>query len=95
MIHICEAFTRYGGDTMQDPDCPEIVDFCLRALEQNLVSYPIAGPLQQMFRSSLTDQGLSLPAELTRQVRAAMQYSPMSCWTPVRDQRIDCRCRKL
>ena len=75
MVHICEAFTRYGGDTMQEPDCPEIVDFCLRALEQNRVSYPIAGPLQQMFRSSLIDQGLSLPVELTRQVRAAMQYS--------------------
>ena len=61
MVHLCDAVVRYdgpGGTT------PRTVEFCLTSLEEAKVGYPVAGPLQQMFRHSLTEYSIPIPEEL-------------------------------
>lgn len=76
MVHICEALTRYGRDDSQSPTISEAVDFCLSALEQTRISYPLAGPLQQMFRTSLKEQGRPIPKEVERRIEAPNRHTP-------------------
>lgn len=75
MVHICEAFVHYDHGDSQSPSVADTVDFCLSALEQTRRSYPIAGPLQQMFRSSVKERGISIPHELELRIASPTQHS--------------------
>ena len=76
MVHICEALVRYGVADSQSPTISETVEFCLSVLEQTRIAFPIAGPLQQMFRTSLKEQGIPIPDKLERRMGAPTRYTP-------------------
>lgn len=63
MVHLCDAVVRYDG---HGETIPRTVEFCLTSLEEAKVGYPVAGPLQQMFRHSLTEYSIPVPKELER-----------------------------
>lgn len=61
MVHLCDAAVRYDG---QGQSTARTVEFCLTSLEEAKVGYPVAGPLQQMFRHSLTECSIPIPRNL-------------------------------
>ena len=61
LVHLCDAVVRWDG---HGDTTPRTVEFCLTSLEEAKVGYPVAGPLQKMFRLSLTEYGISVPNEL-------------------------------
>ena len=76
MVHICEALVRYDIADPESSTTLEIVEFCLSSLEQIRVCYPIADSLQQMFRMSLKEQGVSIPDEFERRFAPLAQLGP-------------------
>ena len=69
IVHICDAIVRYTSNT-------EIARFCLESLEEAKTGYPLAGPLQKMFRLALDGYGISLPDELERLCGPSSRYGP-------------------
>ena len=65
LVHLCDAVVRYDG---HDSTTPRTVEFCLTSLEEAKVGYPVAGPLQQMFRLSLIEYDIPVPDELERMI---------------------------
>lgn len=63
LVHLCDAVVRWDG---HGDTTPRTVEFCLSSLAEAKVGYPLAGPLQKMFRLSLTEYGISVPNELER-----------------------------
>lgn len=61
MVHLCDVVVRYDG---HGGTTPRTVEFCLTSLEEAKVGYPVAGPLQQMFRHSLTEYKIPIPKDL-------------------------------
>ncbi len=76
MVHICEALVRYDIPGPGLPLVSEVVKFCLTSLEEIRSSYPVADALQQMFRSSLKDQGVPIPDDLDERFATQVQLSP-------------------
>ena len=76
MVHICEALVRYDRANSDFSTVSETVEFCLDSLEEIRVSYPVADPLQQMFRVSLKEQGISIPDEVERRFAALVHLGP-------------------
>ena len=73
IVHTCDALVRYddkGGSAIG------IARFCLESLEEAKVGYPVAGPLQKMFRLALDEYSISLPDELERLCGPAAKYGP-------------------
>ena len=54
----------------------QTVHFCFSYLEKAKVGYPIAGPLQDMFRTSLTEYGIPIPDELQRMLEPSRPLTP-------------------
>ena len=52
------------------------VRFCLTSLEEAKVGYPVAGPLQKMFRLSLAEYGIPVSDELERTMGASASLGP-------------------
>lgn len=63
----------YGS---QDVSTIEAARFCLESLEEAKVGYPLAGPLQRMFRLALDDYNVLLPDELERMCGPSSKYGP-------------------
>ena len=63
LVHLCDALIRYDG---QDEATGQATDFCLRALAEAKTGYPVAGPLQKMFRDALTEYQIPVSRELER-----------------------------
>lgn len=73
LIHLCDAVVRwdaYGESTSGT------VQFCLSSLEEAKVGYPVAGPLQKMFRLSLAEYGIPVSDELERTIGASAFLGP-------------------
>ena len=73
IVHICDVLVRYGN---KGASAIDITRFCLESLEEAKVGYPLAGPLQKMFRLALDDYSISLPDELERLCGPAAKYGP-------------------
>lgn len=73
MVHICDALVRYHSES---PSIPETIQFCFESLQEAKVSYPIAGPLQQMFRLSLAEYNVPVPDHLKSLIGDSSQYGP-------------------
>ena len=55
---------------------PKTVKFCLTSLEEAKVGYPVAGPLQKMFRLSLTEYRIPVSDELERMIGTSARMGP-------------------
>ena len=73
MVHLCDAVVRYDG---HGETTPRTVEFCLTSLEEAKVGYPLAGPLQQMFRLSLGEYGIPVPNEVERMIGTSARIGP-------------------
>lgn len=73
LVHLCDAVVQYDG---HGDTTPRTVEFCLVSLEEAKVGYPVAGPLQKMFRLSLTEYGISVPNELERMMGISAHLGP-------------------
>lgn len=73
LVHLCDTVVRYDG---QGDTTPKTVDFCLTSLEEAKVGYPVAGPLQKMFRLSLTEYNIPVSKELERMIGVAARIGP-------------------
>ena len=70
---MCDAVVRYDG---HGDTTPRTVEFCLTSLEEAKVGYPVAGPLQKMFRLSLTEYGVPVPDELEYMMGVSARIGP-------------------
>lgn len=70
-MHISDALVDHDRHS---PTTPRAVRFCIENLETAKASYPLAGPLQRMFATAVTDCGLDLPDDLQRFVGLPTMY---------------------
>lgn len=63
LVHLCDALIRYD---VQGETTGQATHFCLRALGAAKTGYPVAGPLQKMFRDALTEYQIPVSRELER-----------------------------
>lgn len=73
LVHLCDAVVRYDG---HGTTTPRTVEFCLTSLEEAKVGYPVAGPLQKMFRLSLTEYNVPIANELERMIGVSGRMGP-------------------
>ena len=73
LVHLCDVVVRYDG---HGNTTPRIIAFCLTSLEEAKVGYPVAGPLQKMFRLSLTDYGIPVADGLERMIGVSARLGP-------------------
>ena len=73
LIQLCDAVVRYdstGGTT------PQTIHFCLASLEEAKGGYPLAGPLQKMFRQAVADYNIPVPDEFEQMMGSAASLGP-------------------
>ena len=73
MVHLCDTVVRYDG---HGNITPRMVDFCLTSLQEAKIGYPVAGPLQKMFRLSLAEYSIPIPNELERMIGVSARIGP-------------------
>ena len=73
LVHLSDALVRYDG---HGDATPRTVEFCLTSLEEAKAGYPVAGPLQKMFRVSLTEYRIHVSDELERMIRVPARMAP-------------------
>ncbi|KAL8797580.1 MAG: hypothetical protein Q9195_000397 [Heterodermia aff. obscurata] len=72
LVHLCDAVVRYDGEgEMTD----QAIHFCLSSLEEAKTGYPLAGPLQKMFRVALSEYHLPVPRGLERMMGSTLRMS--------------------
>ena len=70
LVHLCDAVVRYdGAGEVSD----QAIRFCLSSLEEAKTGYPVAGPLQKMFRVALSEYQVPVPRELERMMRSTLR----------------------
>lgn len=73
LVSLADALLRFDG---HGDTTPKTVEFCLTSLEEAKVGYPIAGPLQRMFRLSLTEYRIPVSDKLERMIGASARIGP-------------------
>ena len=73
MVHICDVLVRHDS---KNPTTPETIRFCFESLQELKTNYPIAGPLQQMFRLSLAENNMPVPDDLESLIGNSSRYGP-------------------
>ncbi|KAL6718992.1 hypothetical protein ACLMJK_003227 [Lecanora helva] len=73
LVQLCDAVLRYdaAGETT-----PQTIYFCLTALEDAKVGYPVACALEKMFRNSLAEYDIEVPAEVEASVTRSDYLTP-------------------
>jgi hypothetical protein len=74
LVHICDTVVRY--DDSDEARRTEYIHYCFTSLEQAKVGYPLAGPLQKMFRTALSDYKVSVSDELEGIIGASARLGP-------------------
>ena len=74
LVHLCDAVVRY--DAYDEATRTECIHYCFTSLEQAKVGYPLAGPLQKMFRLALSDYKIPISDELERIIGASARIGP-------------------
>ena len=70
LVHLCDAVVRYdGAGEVTD----QAIRFCLSSLEDAKAGYPLAGPLQKMFRVALSEYQLPIPRELEQMMGSTLR----------------------
>lgn len=73
LVHLCDALIHYdgaGGTTGQ------AIRFCLSSLEEAKTGYPVAGPLQKMFRDALKEYQIPFSWEHERMMSSTLRLGP-------------------
>jgi len=73
IVHVCDALVGYDS---QGAFTINTARFCLESLEEAKTGYPLAGPLQKMFRLALDEYSITLPNELERLCGPTSKYGP-------------------
>jgi hypothetical protein len=73
MVLLCDTAVHY--DAVGEAT-PQVIHFCLTFLQDAKRGYPVAGPLQKMFRDSLSEYNLPVPDELERLIGTSARISP-------------------
>ena len=73
LVNLSDALVRYDG---HGDGTPRTVEFCLTSLEEAKAGYPVAGPLQKMFRVSLTEYRIRVSDELEHMIRVPAHMAP-------------------
>ena len=73
LVILADAVVRFDG---HGDTTPKTVEFCLTSLEEAKVGYPIAGPLQRMFRLSLTEYRIAVSDKLEKIIKASARIEP-------------------
>lgn len=73
IVHICDALVKYDTAGVSTPDT---VRFCLESLQESKVGFPMAGPLQKMFRLALAGYNIPLADDLERLIGPSSYYGP-------------------
>ena len=73
IVHICDTLVAHDN---HDGSAIETARFCLEGLEEAKVGYPVAGPLQRMFRLALDGYSMLIPDELERLCGPSSKYGP-------------------
>ena len=68
LVLLADTVVRYDG---HGDTTPKTVEFCLTSLEEAKIGYPIAGPLQRMFRLSLTEYRIAVSDKLEKMIKAS------------------------
>ena len=74
LVHICDTVVRYDGS--DEARRTEYIHYCFTSLEQAKVGYPLAGPLQKMFRTALSNYKVSISDELEGIIGASARIGP-------------------
>ena len=53
----------------------QAIRFCLSSLEEAKTGYPLAGPLQKMFRVALSEYQIPIPRELERMMGSTLRLN--------------------
>ena len=73
MVHLCEAIVHFDG---QGSSTPDTVRFCLESLGEAKVNYPLAGPLQYMFRQSLAEHKIPVSDDIEQLLGTSSRLDP-------------------
>ena len=65
LVQLCDAYLRYNKSK---ENTASMVHFCFTYLQNAKVGYPIAGALQDMFRSSLKTYNIPVPDDLEQMI---------------------------
>lgn len=68
LVQLCDALVCYDSS---GPTTSQTIRFCLASLEDAKSGYPLAGPLQKMFRQSLAEYNIPVPDEIERMMGSA------------------------
>lgn len=69
LVQLCDAIVRYDRNR---ENTSQTMRFCLASLEDAKVGYPVAAPLQKMFRNSLAEYSLRVPDDLEELISQSM-----------------------
>lgn len=72
-VHLCDALVRQHT---HDPSPVDPIRFCLESLQEAKAGYPLAGPLQQMFRISMGEYNVTVPNDLERLIGDSSRNGP-------------------
>lgn len=61
LVHICDAIVSHDG---QVSFTASAIRFCMEYLQDAKARYPLAGPLQTMFATSVIETGNAMPSDL-------------------------------
>ena len=73
LVNLCDAVVQYDG---HGDTTPRTVEFCFTSLEEAKIGYPVAGPLQKMFRLSLSEYGIAVPNSIESIIGDSARLGP-------------------
>ncbi|KAI9797905.1 MAG: hypothetical protein M1825_005674, partial [Sarcosagium campestre] len=71
LLHLSDLLVRYGSDEHRR----DAARFCLEALRQSNASLDVCGPLREMFRQTIIECGVQLPAYATSLMNTTKTYT--------------------
>lgn len=73
IVELSDALIHYDATS---ESTPQTLHFCMAALEDAKGGYPVAGPLQKMFRVALADYNIPVPNEIEQIMGPAASLGP-------------------
>ena len=74
LVHLCDAVVRY--DATDEASRTSCIQFCLSSLQQAKAGYSLAGPLQKMFRTALSDYKIPVTDEMEHLMGTSTHLGP-------------------
>lgn len=71
VVQICDAIIKHDAHGISTS---EVIRFCIEDLQDAKAGYPLAGPLQRMFATSVAESNVAIPSDLERLIGPSHQY---------------------